>query len=598
MLETKKINPNFSQILLVIVAIVAIIPAAVLAWLIFQHGVNIPIQDQWEFVPVFKKFSEGTLSFSDLIAQHNESRKFFPRLIFIALAFLTNWNIRVEMLVIFFLACLVAVNIYRLNRLTLKGSLLSGLAITAICNFLIFSPVQYENWLWGIQIVVFIPLVCLTTAILVAYSQLKTTAKFLICMALALVSTFSYANGMLAWVLILPVLTVLEFKSFSELWKHKWLYLLWFAGFISSLILYFYDYQRPEPNPSLTEAFKYPYQCLQYFLAFIGAPLGVGASTQPLTNSIILGAGIFSIFVGLCFYLLLHFKDRDLLNRSFGWLAIASYIIISALVTTAGRITFGVEQSLSSRYTTFSTYLIISILFLFLIVLDHLRSQGYLTQENILFKTSLWLLGILTAFYIQTYAHSLEGMSGWQQTNLRHKGCFLLINQEPDDCRTMLNSYFFDTWKERANFLDKIGFLNPGLIKTNKISDIAEVDAQEKIIGWFENLQKIDEDKYMAMGWAAFPQKGKPVDAVVLTYDNSFGESIIFAVADTIVFRPGVATHLQNPRYLTSGWQKTFSVTREFPKSLVNIKAWGLDTDTAKAYPLGNVIVIDNFNEK
>lgn len=52
-----------------------------------------PLQDQWEIAPIFEKVNNKTLSFSDLMAQHNESRNFFPRLIFIALAFLTNWNV-------------------------------------------------------------------------------------------------------------------------------------------------------------------------------------------------------------------------------------------------------------------------------------------------------------------------------------------------------------------------------------------------------------------------------------------------------------------------------------------------------------------------
>ena len=172
-----------------------------------------PIQDQWQISTIFEKFNQRTLSFNDLIAQHNESRKFFPRLIFLTLAFITKWNIRYEMLVTFLLACIVSINIYLLNRLTIGGSRIKGLTIALISNIFIFSAVQYENWLWGIQIVVFTPIVCITICILIAYSRLNNIAQILICMVLSTISTFSYANGLLAWVIVLPVLALVKLKS-------------------------------------------------------------------------------------------------------------------------------------------------------------------------------------------------------------------------------------------------------------------------------------------------------------------------------------------------------------------------------------------------
>ncbi|GAB4292142.1 MAG: hypothetical protein Fur0025_27660 [Oscillatoriaceae cyanobacterium] len=196
-----------------------------------QNSVNVPFGDQWDNAAVvINKFSEGTLSFSDLIAQHNESRKFFPRLIFLGLAYLTNWNVRYEMLLIFILACIVSVNIFWLIRHTVQkpGFLpsfrfmainietnpVSLLALAFLANLLIFSPIQYENWLWGIQVVVFIPIVCITTSLVIAYSQLNPISKFTLCGFLATFSTFSYANGLLCWVVLLPALALA--KSWSE----------------------------------------------------------------------------------------------------------------------------------------------------------------------------------------------------------------------------------------------------------------------------------------------------------------------------------------------------------------------------------------------
>ncbi|MEM1172355.1 MAG: hypothetical protein AAGJ08_25575, partial [Cyanobacteria bacterium P01_H01_bin.35] len=134
--------------------------------LIITYSVNIPYWDQWNLMPqLFIKISQNSLSWQDLIAQHNESRKLFPRLIFLGLAYLTNWDVRYEMLAIFFSACLVSLNIYRLNRLTVKFNIFPSLLIAFLANILIFSAIQYDNWFWGIQLVVFMPIVCITTAI-------------------------------------------------------------------------------------------------------------------------------------------------------------------------------------------------------------------------------------------------------------------------------------------------------------------------------------------------------------------------------------------------------------------------------------------------
>ncbi|NES03447.1 MAG: hypothetical protein F6K22_11695 [Okeania sp. SIO2F4] len=234
MIKRKKILNNNLLILHLIGIGLVILPAVVIGILIITYSVNIPYWDQWNLMPhLFIKISQNSLSWQDLIAQHNESRKLFPRLIFLGLAYLTNWDVRYEMLAIFLLACLVSLNIYRLNRLTVKFKIFPTLLIAFLANILIFSAIQYDNWFWGIQLVVFMPIACITTAISVVYSRLNLRYKFLICMMLCIISTFSYSNGMIAWVIILPVLTLVAAKSRSDLLKQKWLFLGWIAVFIT-----------------------------------------------------------------------------------------------------------------------------------------------------------------------------------------------------------------------------------------------------------------------------------------------------------------------------------------------------------------------------
>jgi hypothetical protein len=586
-----------SRLILGISLCLAIIPAIVLGVLILKYSINVPIQDQWQISTIFEKFNQRTLSFNDLIAQHNESRKFFPRLIFLTLAFITKWNIRYEMLVTFLLACIVSINIYLLNRLTIGGSRIKGLTIALISNIFIFSAVQYENWLWGIQIVVFTPIVCITICILIAYSRLNNIAQILICMVLSTISTFSYANGLLAWVIVLPVLALVKLKSWSEFRKNIILYLFWIIGFIANITFYFHDYQKPLSNPNPFESTQYPYQVLQYFLAFLGGSLGVGSSIQPLNNSIILGAIVILLFISLCSYVLWHIKDYKLQHQTIGWIMLGTYAVISALVTSFGRVGFGIEQALSSRYTTFSTYIIISIIHLMIIVgEDAIKKYHFLINRSFFSKIICWFLGIITVIQVHNFTYSVDKMKLWKQNFLKYKGCLLLIDFTHDNCKNLIDSYYFEYIKQRAHYLTEIGFLEPGLITTNRIIDLIDTNNSRQVEGTFEKLELIGGNNLLATGWAIFTDTNLPVDTIVLSYDNFPGEPIVSAVADITMSRPNLVKKFKSQKYFKSGWQKVLS-THRFPQGNIQIKAWALDTNTTKFYQIPGIYIVNKNDQ-
>src|SRR6266576_5943871 len=96
-------------------------PSAFLAVLIFKYSVDLPQWDQWAYVPFFEKLSRGAMTFGDLFAQMNEYRQFFPNLVFVALGWLTRWDVRYEMLLTFLAACLLSFNVYRLAERTINA---------------------------------------------------------------------------------------------------------------------------------------------------------------------------------------------------------------------------------------------------------------------------------------------------------------------------------------------------------------------------------------------------------------------------------------------------------------------------------------------
>lgn len=573
-----------SKLLHPLLFLLIISPAFILGTLIVKNAVNIPYWDQWEFVTVLESFHNGQLSFQNLIYQQNESRLFFPRLIFIGLAQLTRWDVRYEMLVIFLLACLTSFNIYRLNRWTVRGSEIKGLLIFFLSNLLIFAPIQHENWLWGIQLIVFVPIACVTTCIVVSYSKLSSIAKFIICAFLCTISTFSYANGIVAWVIVFPVLAISKSWKWKDLFNQKLLLGGWIACFIGNFVLYFHNYQKPTHHPSFIYGVEYPLKALNFFAAFIGSPFRFGIQKGDLLLATTVGLILIVLFIGSNIYILFLTKT-NLAYETIGWQVIGSYTGISALITTLGRVGFGVEQSLASRYTTFSLYMTISVAHLIAIILNDLNNRDALKEQRLWIDRALSaLLGIFLLMHLVTSVLSAQHMNAIKQERLRAKACLLLMNIAPAECLTTKLYPSLEELKRRATFLDSIGFLNPSLVKGNRIDDIGVVQANSKY-GWFDTLSQANRNVYSAAGWAILPDRGESADAVILTYENKEGESLSFTLGDLEKPRHDVAKAFRKDAYVNSGWQKDFSREGLVGQS-IKINAWAFDSRKGKAFKL------------
>ncbi|OZH53838.1 hypothetical protein AFK68_14965, partial [Hydrocoleum sp. CS-953] len=325
--------------------------------------------------------------------------------------------------------------------------------------------------------------------------------------------------------------------------------------------------------------------------------LGVGSSIQPLNNSIIIGAIIITLFIGFCSYVIRHIKDYELRHKTIGWIMLGFYAVISALVTSAGRVTLGIDQALSSRYTTFSTYIIISIIHLMIVVgEDAIKKEYFLINRNLFSKIICWFLGIITVLQIHNFTYSVDKMKSWKQDFLKYKGCLLLIDFTHDNCQNLIDPYYFEYIKERANYLTEIGFLEPGLIATNRIPDLVDMSNSREVEGIFEKLEFIGGNNLLATGWAIFTDTNLPVDAIVLSYDNWQGEPIVSAVADMTMPRPYLVKEFKSQKYFKSGWQKVLS-THMFPQGNIQVKAWALDTNTTKFYQIPGTYLVNKNGE-
>jgi hypothetical protein len=145
---------------------ISLVPLAALSMLVAKYAVNVPMYDQWLLVPYMEALNPGhslapnldrlsverSLSLGDLAAQQNEHRILVPLLVMLALAALTDWNTVAEVA----LTLVFATGSFFLLRDLIGRSFPTDAAaaavLTVLAAVLVFSPIQWENWLFGIQV--------------------------------------------------------------------------------------------------------------------------------------------------------------------------------------------------------------------------------------------------------------------------------------------------------------------------------------------------------------------------------------------------------------------------------------------------------------
>jgi len=195
-----------------IIIALLIMPLIIGAIYIRTYGVNVPYWDQWDTVPIFlEKLYNSKLTFFDLLAQHNESRPFFPNIIMIILAKFTHYNVLYEMYfmyafycVSFVILCLMYVRDHPIS----KSSCLKFIPV----SLFFFNLFQMSNVLYGVRIGQSMEIFGLISALYLIDKSKNFDLRFLSSIIAAIISTFSFVAGLSTW----PVCLTLIFLKDSE----------------------------------------------------------------------------------------------------------------------------------------------------------------------------------------------------------------------------------------------------------------------------------------------------------------------------------------------------------------------------------------------
>ncbi len=375
----------------------SLLPPFAIFFFIISYSINIPYMDQWTgSLELISNMKSGLLKFHYFWSQHNEHRLFFPKIIMLFLSSISHWNVIWEQLFSLFIQILTLLLIFSLAKETIPTDRnRSHVFFKIFSSILLFSMVQQENWSWGWQLQIFLNILAVIFTIWSITKWPDNWMGLLLGALGATVATYSFANGILIWIVFLFLLPFRMSK-----WRTPFI-LLWIIIASGIFFSYIYHYKKPAYHPSLLSLFENPLNFLAFFFSYLGSPFGI---SYGLSGSVLFGI----LGIGILFFLLykicIH-GSADLLKKSHPWIGLVLYILLSAILTGIGRSGFSAYQALSSRYTSFSI--------IFWVAISALAIAYNRTSHHSLVSSSKSFLSIIIiVFSFLIFSHSLSYAKG------------------------------------------------------------------------------------------------------------------------------------------------------------------------------------------
>jgi hypothetical protein len=536
-----------------------VLPALLLLADIRAFAVNIPFMDDWQFVPLLEKAKNGNLTFRELWAPHDEHRLRLPRIIIIVSMFATGGDYRVQSFITFSVVAIISACLLWL-MVRLNGNRNSVLWAWVLVNIALFSPIQFHNWLWPMQFAYFLPYTFLALCLCALYARISALLKFILAAVFALAGNYSFAQGNLIWLSLLPVILFapdILAKGVRRSFAIAWVLLgvlsmtLYFWGLEhnSAISDYAYGHEGVPPTMSTLRLLQeHPTQTVfrmgRFILAMFGNAIARGFPvTDNLTFARICGAIVLVLaLIGLA----AAWKRRLFLNRALPWACLLLFTFLTASFVCVGRVWRGDAQPLTPRYATFGAFCIVALVALFSSVFS--RSEESI-QDSARSSTPWddmvsWTRGLLVGSYLciqgvnWIYGHNL--MEEWSLTRWHALARLHFLGKTPTYAPSDLLGGADEVIEHTARSLEQLGMLKPPRATDLRISALGrEVEPDGSKKGRMNKLVMRGLNGWRASGFA-LASGGRSADAVILGVQNDQGEWVAIAAG----------TPLSRPKYL------------------------------------------------
>ncbi len=416
----------------VAIVILSGIPLIILLVLLVHYSVNTPFWDQLSFVDLMNRLHNGTFSLYNLWQQHNEHRIFVPQALELIVGKATDFNFRVPVFLNFITACGSLSFLILMLKKTFRNPRLVGLLAVPFA-WLLFSPIQWTNWIWGFQLAFFLSVffTIVTIWLIVKRIFLVKNNLFILGLILATITTYSNGNGLLIWPIGLAI--ILWHKA--DL-KHV---TAWSITGLIVICSYLYKFHRSPESLPLSAIIKEPAAVIKYALAYLGRNLALTPSTARYV-----GAVLVVVLVVSAVYIFI----KGQLDNILPWVGLGLYAFLTALLAAISRLNFGIDHAfLSNSYPTISVIFILSTIAISVYALTILL-RTFSKRKISLYVTLLIVFGALISLplpaFFKNYASGINNLKGFSGHLHKVQTCIYEAKSENDDCLL----YIFPNKKE------------------------------------------------------------------------------------------------------------------------------------------------------
>ncbi len=247
--------------------------------------------------------------------------------------------------------------------------------LNPVVALIVFSFRQCENWCWGWQLQIFLNVLAVVVGTVALTGRPFSLPRLMLGMACGIVATYSFANGMLFWIVGGLALLCLPRTKRKPFYLTAW-------SIVGGLTIASYRYHysdSPVARESFVYALHHPVAFGLYVVSYLGGLLSVGnLEAHPMLGMLVLAApaGLFGL--GAIAWAMWRLRAQNTpLTLLLPYYILLAYVFLSAIVSAAGRISMGLPQSLASRYTTIS-----QLFWVCALTLVFLAAQGRKTQAG------------------------------------------------------------------------------------------------------------------------------------------------------------------------------------------------------------------------
>jgi hypothetical protein len=498
-------------------------------------------------------------------------------LLYLAIYLPAGWDVRIGMAVTFALVGAGSLGLYRILRRTNPSSG-TVLLVFAVMNFLLFSPRQYENFLHAVMIEAFAPVCALIFALLINLSDRSLKAKTLANAALAFIATYTFANGMLLWLLAFPLETPRVRVARARIfWRMAYALIA-----AASLVGYFLSYRHPPLSPPFVSPFAQLPALLHFYLVWLGSLFSTGASA-------LCGAIVLLLFLGLAAAAILQIRRTGAWRVHYPWLVLGSYTLISGCVVAVGRLGFEYSMAGDVRYTASTAFLYIAAVGL-----------GFSVSAQAKPKPLPRRLGLSAVIiFVVVIGSSWAITFGKERRLLRtitaaRQHCLMVLRwseaipRNPDIA--LLSPYPVEDVLSTIRTLAANDAFRPRLVSPKLVHAINERPSTDAPSAGNLDAARLESANQLTFqGWARVPDQDRPADYVVLGFETSDGVWEPFCVVETGGIRPDVARHFGIDVLRRSGFSGRVDATNLSPEDLA-LKARAVDLQNERAFPIANAV--------